>query len=153
MARSRLKAKGRADFGSYVAVPHAILESPEWAALTAFEVKLLLDVYGQFNGKNNGALSAAWTLMRPRGWHSESTLNRALRGLLDKGFLLKTRQGGKNRCSFFAVTWREVHDCNGKHDMRATTVAPGTWKNKTVLRQAEHITTGDGAISNVERLN
>src|SRR3989344_5142941 len=104
MARSRLKAKGRADFGSFVALPHAILESQEWAALTAFEVKLLLDVYGQYNGTNNGALAAAWTLVRPRGWRSESTLNRALRGLLDKGFLLKTRQGGKHRCSFFAVT-------------------------------------------------
>lgn len=127
-------------------MPHAILESPEWAALTAFETKLLFDVYGQFNGRNNGTLSAAWTLMRRRGWRSESTLNRALRGLLDKAFLLKTRQGGKHRCSFFAVTWREVHDCNGKHDMPPTRTAPGTWKNKMVLRQAEHITTGGVAI-------
>lgn len=153
MARNRTKVKGRSDIGSYVAVPHAILESPEWAALTAYEVKLLLDVYGQFNGKNNGTLSASWTLMRPRGWRSESTLNRALTGLLEKGFLIKTRQGGKHRCSFFAVTWREVHDCDGKHDMRLTTAAPGTWKNKTVLRLAEHITTEDGAIRHLQRAN
>jgi hypothetical protein len=153
MARSRLKAKGRADFGSYVAMLHTVLESPEWAALTAFEVKLLLDVYGQFNGKNNGTLSAAWTLMKPRGWNSQDTLNRALRGLLDKGFLLKTRQGGKHRCSFFAVTWREVHECDGKHDMRPTKTAPGTWKNKTVLQEAEHIATADGAISYTQRTN
>lgn len=153
MTRSRQKAKGRADFGSYVAMPHAILESREWAALTAFEVKLLLDVYGQFNGKNNGALSASWTLMRPRGWRSQDTLNHALRGLLEKGFLMKTRQGGKHRCSFFAVTWREIHECDGKHDMRPTTAAPGTWKNKTVLRQAEHITTGGVAIGHAARPN
>lgn len=146
MARNRLKARGRADFGSYVALPHVILESQEWATLTAFEVKLLMDVYGQFNGKNNGALSAAWTLLRLRGWRSESTLSRALTGLLDKRFLIKTRQGGKHRCSFFAVTWREIHECDGKHDMRPTNVAPGTWKNKVVLREPERITTEGGVI-------
>lgn len=151
MARSRLKAKGRADFGSYVAMPHAILESQEWAALTAFEVKLLLDVYGQYNGKNNGTLSAAWALMRPRGWRSESTLSRALTGLLVKCFLIKTRQGGKHRCSFFAVTWREVQECDGKHDMRPTNTAPGTWKNKSVLREVEHITTGGVVISHAQQ--
>jgi hypothetical protein len=150
MARSRPKLKGRADIGSFAAVPHAILESSEWAALTAYEVKLLLDVYGQFSGNNNGALSAAWTLMRPRGWRSQATLNNALRGLLEKGFLIKTRQGGKHRCSFFAVTWREVQECDGKHDMRPTKVAPGTWKNKTVLREAEHITTGSVAIRHAQ---
>lgn len=139
MARTRFKAKARADFGSYVAIPHVILESDEWAALTAFETKLLLDVYGQFNGKNNGALSASLTLMRQRGWRSPDTLNRALHGLQDKGFLLKTRQGGKHRCSFFAVTWREVHDCNGMHDVTPTSVAPGTWKNKSVVRLPEEL--------------
>ena len=136
MAHSRLKAKGRADFPSYVALPHVILESQEWAALTASEVKLLVDVFSQFNGSNNGAMSASWTLMKRRGWRSQDTLNRALRGLLDKGFLLKTRQGGRHRCSFFAVTWREIHDCYGKHDTSPTKVAPGTWKNKTLIRKA-----------------
>lgn len=149
MARTRLKAKGRADFGSYVAMPHAILQSAEWAALTACEAKLLIDIYGQFNGKNNGALSAAWTLMQPRGWRSQDTLNRALRGLLAKGFLLKTRQGGKHLCSLYAVTWREINDCDGKHDIGSTRVAPGTWKNKSVLREAEHITTPAVAIRHV----
>lgn len=146
MARSRIKSKGRAEFGSYVAMPHAILESDEWARLSAFEVKLLLDVYGQFNGKNNGDLSAAWTLMKRRGWNSKDTLGRALSGLLESGFLLKTRQGGRHKATLLAVTWRSVDDCDGKLDVSATKVAPGTWrKNKHLPREPYHIAPGGGS--------
>ncbi|MHB8391857.1 MAG: hypothetical protein ACYDBH_20150 [Acidobacteriaceae bacterium] len=127
-------------------MPHAILTSDEWAALTAFEVKLLMDLYGQFNGSNNGDLSAAMTLMMPRGWKSKDTLHRALCGLLDKGFLQKTRQGGKHRCSLYAVTWREIHECDGKLDVRPTQTAPATWK-KSVVRETYHIGTSGGAIN------
>jgi len=146
MARNRLRAKGRREFGPYVAMPKAILESEEYAALTAFEVKLLVDIYAQYNGRNNGDLHCAWTLMRKRGWNSQDTLNRALRGLMERDWIMRTRQGGKHRCSLFAVTWLPIDECNGKHDVGATVTAPGTWKNKTVLRQAEQIATGAVAI-------
>jgi hypothetical protein len=153
MARSRIKAKGRSDFGSYAAMPHAILHSEEWAALSAFEVKLLMDVYGQFNGSNNGALSAAWTLMKRRGWHSQDTLNRALRGLLKAEFLLKTRQGGRHKASLFAVTWRSIDECAGRLDVTSTRTPPGTWKNKILLREAEHIATGGVSNAHANQCN
>jgi len=153
MSRNRLRAKGRADGGTFVSLPHAILESQEWATLSAFEVRLLVDVYGQYNGRNNGALCAAWALMKKRGWRSQDTLNRALGGLQAKGFLIKTRQGGKHRCSLFAVTWREINDCDGRHDVQPTRTAPGTWKTKTVLREAEQIATGGGVIRHAKGSN
>ena len=146
MARTRLKQKGRAESGSYVVMPHAILESEEWAALSAFEVKLLLDVYAQYRGANNGDLSAAWTLMKRRGWNSKDTLGRALSGLLESGFLLKTRQGGRHKATLLAVTWQSVDACAGKLDVSATKVAPGTWrKNKNLPRQPYHIAPGGGS--------
>lgn len=111
-----------------MAIPHELLESAEWAQLSAIEVKLLIDLYAQFNGRCNGALSAAWSIMRARGWCSQDTLNRALRGLIGKGFIVKTRQGGRNRCSLFAVTWREIQECGGKHDVDATSIAGNNWK-------------------------
>lgn len=127
-------------------MPKAILESSEYAALSAFEVKLLVDIYSGYNGGNNGDLHCAWSLMRKRGWSSQDTLNRALRGLLEKGFIEKTRQGGKHLCSLFAVTWLPIDECKNKLDVSWTREASRLWKNKTVLREPEHITTGDVAI-------
>lgn len=150
MARSRIKTKGRADFGSYVALPHLILESAEYAALSAHEVKLLIDVYAQFSGKNNGALSCSWTLMKQRGWHSQDTLNRAMRGLLERGFLIKTRQGGRHLASLFAVSWRKIDDCDGRLDVSPTNTPPGTWKLTSLIREPEHITTPTGAINHAQ---
>lgn len=154
MARSRLKTKGRREFGSFILLPKDILESEEYAALTAYEIKLLLDLFVQYNGRNNGDFHCAWSLMQKRGWHSQDTLNRALRGLIEKGFVMKTRQGGKHRCSLYAVTWKEINDCDGKIDVRPTQMAPATWrKKKMVLRLAEHITTGGVAIKRVVNAN
>ena len=137
VAHSRVKQKGRQAFGSYVAMPKRILESEEYACLKAFEVKLLMDLYAQHNGRNNGDYCCTWTLMRKRGWRSEDTLNRALTGLLYTGFIIRTRQGGKHKCSLFAVTWLPIDDCAGKLDIRPTVTAPGTWnKNKSLLREA-----------------
>lgn len=154
MSRSLLKSKGRREKGSFILLPKDLLESVEYASLTAFEAKLLIDLFVQYNGRNNGDFHCAWSLMKKRGWHSQDTLNRALCGLMEKGFATKTRQGGKHRCSLYAVTWKEINDCDGKLDVRPTQTAPGTWrKNKTVLRLAEHIATAPVAIRRAVNAN
>ena len=63
MALSRQRVKGRKERGSFIAVPKQILESPQYASLSAWSVKLLFDIYAHYNGKNNGDLSAAWLMM------------------------------------------------------------------------------------------
>ena len=131
MARKRLKMKGRKDGSAFMALPHSLIKTNEWKALTGSELKLLIAVYTKFNGFNNGDLSASWTCMKKEGFKSQDTLNRALTGLLEKGFLIKTRQGGKHRCSLFAVSWKPIDECNRKHDEKPTTIAPNTWKIKS----------------------
>jgi hypothetical protein len=153
MARTRLKAKGRREFGTFVALPKDVLESLAYAALTAFEVKLLLDLFCQHNGRNNGDYSAAWAIMQRRGWNSQDTLHRALRGLLDKGFIQRTRQGGRNLCSLYSVTWLSVDVCENKLDIRPTGVAAGTWKNKTLLREPEYVDTPPVAMPGKRHAN
>lgn len=96
MARNRLKAKGRREFGSFAALPHDVLESESYARLSGHGVKALVDLFGQFRGSNNGDLTAAWKEMARRGWTSKSLLYRGLHELLDNGLIEKTRQGGKN---------------------------------------------------------
>lgn len=146
MARSRLRAKGRRESSSFIPIPHDILESEEYAQLSKnAAVLVFLDLYGQFRGSNNGDFTAAWTVMRKRGWKSKDTLYGAINEALAAGWIIKTRQGGKNKCSLYAVTWKPIDECGGKLDMCATKVASADWKriskNKNGGPPAGHIST------------
>ncbi len=129
MSLSRRKTTGRAEGGGYFRLPHAVMESPNYRALSAHARMLLNDLGLQFRGANNGDLSAAWKIMQPRGWRSRDTLGRALAELLHFGLIEKTRQGGLNHCSLYALTWQAIDECGGKLDVSATRVASGLWKN------------------------
>ena len=128
MTRTRARAKGRRDSGSFIAVPKIILEGDEYASLTAKAVKLLLDVFGQYNGRNNGDLACTWLVMRQRGWRSRDTLGRALKELLENRWIVRTRQGGRFCCSLYAVTWKPIDECGGKLDVSTTRVASMAWR-------------------------
>ncbi len=128
MALNRLKAKGRRDSGSFAALPHHILESPEYANLSAQAVKFLVDLFAQYRGQNNGDLCAAWSVMQKRGWRSRDTLNRARKEVMDAGFVIKTRQGGRNLATLYAVSWKPIDDCGGKLDVAITRVASNEWR-------------------------
>jgi len=110
-----------------------MLQSPQWAALSAHALKLLLDLAAQHDGKNNGDLCAAWRLMAARGWRSRDTLGKALAELEESGWIVRTRQGGRHRASLYAITWRAIDDCGGKLDLaQPGPVALNLWKLKTV---------------------
>lgn len=128
MATSRQKAKGRRESGSFVAVPKVVLNSKEYSTLGAHAVKLLIDLLAQYNGKNNGDLCAAWSLMHPRGWRSKGTLAAAIADLKAAGWIVTSRQGGRNRPSLYAITFLAVDECGGKLEMTPTRVPPSLWK-------------------------
>lgn len=129
--RALKDAKDARGGGTFVALPHYVLCSPELAALSPHAIKLLIDLLSQYRLDNNGDLTMAWTIMQTRGWKSKDTLNKARKELLDAGFIVTTRQGGLHQCSLFAVTFFAINECNGKHDMRPTTRPPGGWVKNT----------------------
>lgn len=135
MALTREKAKGRKTNHSFAAFPHVLLNTQKYADLSSWGVKLLMDIGAQFNGKNNGDLQASWTCMRQRGWRSKGTLSRAVSELEEAGLILRTRQGGRNHCSLFAITWQPIDECKDKRsglsklEVKSTSVPPGTWKD------------------------
>lgn len=60
---------------------------------------------------NNGDLSITHKELEGCGiYTSKSTLVKMLNELIDKGFIIKTRQGGKNLCSLYAVTFQVIGD-------------------------------------------
>jgi hypothetical protein len=100
----------------FVGIPKSAYESPAFLALSPYAIKLLIDVAIQYNGHNNGDLSAAWKMMSKRGWRSETTLNKAKQELLKAQFLIEMRKGRRpNLCTLFALTWRALNP-SPKHD-------------------------------------
>ena len=125
----REKIKGRKESGRYLGLPYNLLVSDQYISLTNKARALLIDIAMQFYGYNNGDLSATWDQMKRRGWVSRDTLRKALNELLEKGFIMKTRQGGRNLPTLYAVTYLVIDECDGKLDVRTTVTPPNLWKN------------------------
>jgi len=150
---NKSRRKSRIGGGSFVALPHVCLMHENFTALSAHAVKLLIDLYASYRGINNGDLCCTWSLMKKRGWRSESTLNNARKELLYYGWIICSRQGGRNMPSLYAVTFQSIDECEGKLDVRETAAAPRNWKepkqytwkewqkNKSLLRNVVQLTT------------
>lgn len=135
--KRRRRQKGRAS-GGFIILPHSLLRSPEFGRLSGKAVKLLIELAGLYNGSNNGDLSAAYSVLKGRGWRSAGTLAAAILELRTARFLVTTRHGGKHRCSLYAITWWPVDDCKGKHlEIAPEQVASQAWKNANGSRISE----------------
>ncbi|WNB76773.1 hypothetical protein [Methylomonas koyamae] len=127
--------KRSTDNRSFSAKPHHIFRpnfaagTPSPAAVLSHKAAHLLDnLTAQYNGKNNGDLSAAPKIMELFGWKSRGSIDESLTELLAFGFIEQTRQGGRNQCSLYAITWQPIDECGGKLDVKPTIVASNLWK-------------------------
>lgn len=112
------------NYKGYLHLPNLVVSHPDFIALSGKAIKLLVDVGCQYNGKNNGDLCCSRTIMRERGWSSNKGLDLATRELVERGWLVQTRQGGLGMGpSLYAITWQPIHECKGKHDLKPTTTA------------------------------
>lgn len=138
---NRSKIKGRRSGYTFAAKPHNIfradcknkISSP--ASVLSHKAAHMLDnLISQFDGKNNGDLSAAPKICKLYGWSSQGSVYSALVELLANGFIEQTRQGGRNQCSLYAVTWLPINECNGKLDVSATKVASNLWRPENSVK-------------------
>jgi len=109
----RDKIKGRRTTGNFGLVPEAVINSAAYKRLSWPARALLLEVAAQYRGYNNGDLTCAHTIHKVRGWQ-RSTLQKATQELEGGGFLIRTRQGGRNRCNLYGLTWYALDECPGK---------------------------------------
>jgi len=114
--KRRLKLKGRRTEGTFLKLEKKVLDSPNFKMLTPRANKLLVDLGYYYNGFNNGDITPAMTMMKPRGWTSNANLTLALRELVYYGFLVVTRQGFKGCCTLVALTMFPVNESK-KHRM------------------------------------
>jgi hypothetical protein len=128
MARKRNTMIGKGRNHSFVQFPHYMLTDPALLSLSGKACKLLLYLAGQYRGDNNGDLQATYKLAAAAGWTSKANLASAIAELEEACFIERTRQGGRHRCSLFALTWFPINDCDGKLDVRASRVASNAWR-------------------------
>lgn len=127
MSRSRNIDAGR-EPGAFAAIPHDVLRSAKFAALSPAAVKLLCDLLAQCDGKNNGVLFATWDRMRKRGWRGKHRLVNARQELASAGFILETRKGARpNRAAWWAITWFSLK-WNREMDIAASSYVRGLWR-------------------------
>lgn len=116
----------------FVALPQNVIGSEAFIRLSNAAVRLLIDLTRQYNGYNNGDLTAAYCVMANFGWRSAGTLRDATRELLEAKFIIETRPGyfiaGHSQCALYAVTFRKIDECNGKLNIQSTTSPPRQFK-------------------------
>lgn len=82
-----------------------VLNSDEWKHLTVYEQAVYIRIKHNYNGINNGNIPF---------WYKEledticrNSIARALRGLIEKGWIKKRMQGGYYRYQcFYKLTWK-----------------------------------------------
>ena len=125
--RRRL-VKGRQTTGSFLGLPHHVLDHDNFRTLSPKATKLLIDIAAQYRGSNNGDLCATFSLMKNRGRNSSDQLDKSKKELIKWDVIQLTRQGGRNKCNLYALTWFPIDECKGKLDIASTITAPVDWK-------------------------
>ena len=134
---SREKTKNRRDERLFTGLPHHIFRADAATGkpapvsiLTHSAFHLLVNMAAQFNGYNNGDLAAAPKIMKLYGWNSHGNLAKSLTELQETGFIQMTREGGRNKCSLYALTWKRINECKRNLDVEETKVASNLWKKE-----------------------
>ncbi len=115
---SRHKVKGRKESGRFTLLPHAVLNTDDYIGLSTKSKALLVDLAYQYNGKNNGDLTAAMAILRDRGWKRDATISVAVKELMNADLIIRTREGKfqnpHSRCALYAIAWHPIDECIGK---------------------------------------
>jgi hypothetical protein len=94
------------DGATFLALPHVVLESRAYRGVNTFARALLIDIAMQLRGSNNGRLLCSTAHMKPLGWTSQGTLQKAKADLLAAQLLYETVKGQRpHKASWYAVTW------------------------------------------------
>ncbi|WP_175776624.1 hypothetical protein [Burkholderia anthina] len=87
--KGRRASSGR-DPGGFVAIPWTVLDSNAYQSLSHPARSLLLEIARQYHGDDNGRMIATLAHLKPRGWTSNDTIQRAKQELLDAGLIFET---------------------------------------------------------------
>ena len=106
--------KHKVDWGpkGALSIPKALMDHPDFKQLSPSAMKVLMILGYQYNGHNNGDLSATYLMMKPWGGMAKATLANALKELQQRNLIIKTRTNYKGRegarCALYGLTLAPV---------------------------------------------
>lgn len=124
-----LGAKNRRNGRTFSSLPHHVQDSEMFVSLSSMATKLLINMFRDYKGNNNGDLSCALGILKKRGWKSDSHIRKARDELIEKGFIVRTRFGNNRRPHLYAVTWLGIDECDGKLEVKPQSTSLGFWKD------------------------
>lgn len=131
MSRKSISQRRRLS-GNYSSIPDAMFKSDAYKSLKSQSRDILMFLIFQYNGDNNGDLTCTYEGGVLRAWNmsiGKRYFQKCLKELIDKGFIIKTTQGGRHKPSRFAVTIYAIDD--GGELVKPTGKAPAKflgWK-------------------------
>jgi hypothetical protein len=90
----------------YFQLHHYMLRTDAWQALSAAAVRVYIQIGSRYNGANNGRLAFSVRDAAAECNLAINTAMRALRELVDLGFIEETRHGGLSKKTRIASEWR-----------------------------------------------
>lgn len=123
----RNKRPQEAVTGTYAALPHRLLDSVAFMGASHRARSLLLELIRQHKGSNNGRLHLTRPYLAERGWRSSDQIRKAETELIERGLIVKTKQGGLNHGpNWFALTWLPISDFR-ELDIQASGYSQGAY--------------------------
>lgn len=131
--------KARKGVRSYSQLYDDMSKSKAFRRLSGSELKVLMYLISEYNGSNNGYLELSYEQAKDELGLTNTTFSTALKGLINKGFVLVAVRGGKNTRSRYAVTCYPVDDVRNAdgvklHSLPVSPAATNDWRayNKTL---------------------
>jgi helix-turn-helix protein len=90
----------------YVMLMHWMLKSEAWNACNAVERAIYLLLALRYNGQNNGTISLSVREIADNLKIGKTTASMAIKGLVEKGFIVVMKKGAFSRKCRHATEWR-----------------------------------------------
>lgn len=114
MAKSKRHSSSSRDHGGFSAIPWIVLDSQAYLGLSHPAARLLMEMARQYHGDDNGRMIATLAYLKPRGWTSYDTIQRAKQELLNAGLIYETVKGHRpHKASWYALTWLNLNKLDG----------------------------------------
>jgi hypothetical protein len=113
----------------WLPLPLKLICSRGFAELSGLATKLFFDAASMLgaNGYGNGDICLTYALLQKRGWRSKASLAGSIKELIDSELLIVTRQGGRRRCSLYALTPWPIYCDQKKLDVGRAAYSVNDW--------------------------
>ncbi|HTE40040.1 MAG TPA: helix-turn-helix domain-containing protein [Steroidobacteraceae bacterium] len=114
----------------------SVLESEACKSLDHAAFKILVILAAHYRGRNNGTQAITGTFAHRFGFKGRNTVYRSLRALVERGLLIQTRDGWRQKDHFalYAIGWEDITHRDGKPLDKPEPRNNTKWLNWTQMR-------------------